>query len=253
MAGARLNCWRNPSIPQSPDRSALDLFDRLRLREPFAQAFNALGFEGEEGWRVAARIKVVLLSGAGVGEPEAEIEVQEPAVAPKVPAGTEGSGQPTVQIPGKEMKTPTELPAGEVAPLEKKAAIAPNLWLDSDVRWLTGVHEAGGHEYVVREPYEELLWWLMMPSLLRLAGEPVPSRSAAKEIATTVQNALTAAAAAKYRVDILMNGDEGDSVDREETEAHKADSAPLVKAGTKAEPLEKTAEIHSNPSGKTQD
>ena len=39
---------------------ALDFFDQLRLREPFAQAFAALGFEGEEGWRVAARIKVVL-------------------------------------------------------------------------------------------------------------------------------------------------------------------------------------------------
>ena len=55
---------------ENPERVALDLFDRLRLREPFAQAFTALGFEGEEGWRVAARIKVVLLTGAGVGKPE---------------------------------------------------------------------------------------------------------------------------------------------------------------------------------------
>jgi hypothetical protein len=39
---------------ENPERVALDLFDRLRLREPFAQAFAALGFEGEEGWRVAA-------------------------------------------------------------------------------------------------------------------------------------------------------------------------------------------------------
>ncbi len=52
---------------EKPERVALDLFDRLRLREPFAHAFAALGFEGEEGWRVAARIKVVLLIGAGVG------------------------------------------------------------------------------------------------------------------------------------------------------------------------------------------
>jgi hypothetical protein len=44
------------------------------------------------------------------------------------------------------------------------------LWRDPDVRWLTGVHEAQGHAYLVREPYEELLWWLLMPSLLRLAG-----------------------------------------------------------------------------------
>ena len=45
--------------------AALDLFDRLRLREPFAHAFAALGFEGEEAWRVAARIKVLLLASAG--------------------------------------------------------------------------------------------------------------------------------------------------------------------------------------------
>ncbi|MGH9600312.1 MAG: alpha-amylase family glycosyl hydrolase, partial [Terracidiphilus sp.] len=40
------------------DLAALDLFDRLRLREPFAQAFGALGFEGEKAWRAAGRIKV---------------------------------------------------------------------------------------------------------------------------------------------------------------------------------------------------
>jgi len=56
---------------EAPERVALDLFDRLRLREPFAQAFTTLGFEGDEGWRVAARIKVVLLAGAGIGKSEA--------------------------------------------------------------------------------------------------------------------------------------------------------------------------------------
>ena len=53
---------------ENPERVALELFDRLRLREPFAQAFAALGFEDEEGWRVAARIKVVLLTGSGIGK-----------------------------------------------------------------------------------------------------------------------------------------------------------------------------------------
>ena len=45
-------------------------------------------------------------------------------------------------------------------------ALAPALWLDPDVRWLCGVHEAEGHFYLIRERYEELLWWLLMPSLL---------------------------------------------------------------------------------------
>jgi len=30
---------------QNPERAALDLFDRLRLREPLAHAFEALGFQ----------------------------------------------------------------------------------------------------------------------------------------------------------------------------------------------------------------
>ncbi len=33
---------------ENPERVALDLFDRLRLREPFAQAFAALGFEARK-------------------------------------------------------------------------------------------------------------------------------------------------------------------------------------------------------------
>ena len=57
------------------ERVALDLFDRLRLREPFARAFEVLGFEGQAAWRVAARIKVALLRGAGVGA-EAEEEAE---------------------------------------------------------------------------------------------------------------------------------------------------------------------------------
>ncbi len=67
-AGACWSCWLNRSTRRTRRQVALDLFDRLRLREPFAQAFGALGFEGEESWRVAARIKVLLLTGAGVGQ-----------------------------------------------------------------------------------------------------------------------------------------------------------------------------------------
>ena len=50
-----------------PEQIALDAFDRLRLRKPLAESFNALGFEGETGWRAAARIKVVLLAEAESG------------------------------------------------------------------------------------------------------------------------------------------------------------------------------------------
>jgi hypothetical protein len=67
-----------------------------------------------------------------------------------------------------------------------------------------GVHEAEGHFYLVRELYEELLWWLLMPALLRLAGEQAPSRAAVEELSKTVATALASAEAAGYRIDTLL-------------------------------------------------
>jgi hypothetical protein len=175
LGGCALELLAESIDAEDSERIALDLFDRLRLREPFAQAFAALGFEGEEGWRVAARVKVGLLTWAGVGKPENAIEAIEPAVI-----------------------------------TAERIALSPALWLDPDVRWLTGVHEAEGREYLVRERYEELLWWLLMPSLLRLAGETVPSRVAANRAAVqtmsrTIDEALEAAEAVGYRVDLLAD------------------------------------------------
>ena len=96
------------------------------------------------------------------------------------------------------------------------------MWLDPDVRWLTGVHEADGHAYLVREPYEELLWWLLMPSLLRLAGEPALDRAAVEKVSKTVEEALATAEAAGYRIDALL----GPSVEPEagEPSAPEAES-----------------------------
>ena len=154
---------------ETPQQMALELFDHLRLREPFAEAFGSLGFEGEEGWRVAARIKVVLLSEAGIGQSES------PTVVPEAPTLA-----------------------------SERIALAPDLWADPDVRWLTGVHEADGHSYLVREHYEELLWWLLMPALLRIAGEPTLNRTAMVRIGEMVDEALASAEAAGYRIDKLL-------------------------------------------------
>jgi glycosidase len=176
-------------------RVALDLFDRLRLREPFAQAFAALGFEGEEAWCVAARVKVGLLTGAGVGEPQ-EASVEAAAVS------------------------------------DGRVALLPALWLDPDVRWLTGVHESEGETYLVRERYEELLWWLVMPSLLHLAGESAPSRAAVETMSRTIKDALATAEAAGYRVDLLL-GPTANEGAGEET-AREVEPATEVKTVSKA-------------------
>jgi glycosidase len=172
--------------PVEPERAALDLFDRLRLREPFGHSFAALGFEGEEAWRVAARIKVLLLTGAGVATLE------------------EAAPPPQSEAPEAEIAPPQPVAPEPAHPREEKVVLAPALWLDPDVRWLCGVHESEGHVYLIRELYEELLWWLLMPALLNLAGEDAPSRAAVKELSNTVKAALASAEAAGYRVDELL-------------------------------------------------
>jgi hypothetical protein len=178
-----------------PEPVALDLFDRLRLREPFAQSFAALGFEGEESWRVAARIKVVLLTGAGVGkeEPAADEDVE-----PTEPAKS------TAEAKGHAQSAPTPAKAPSPASEAERVALAPVLWHDPDVRWLTGLHETEGHFYLVREQYEELLWWLLMPSLLSLAAQPIPSVESIAELSRTVSEALATVEEAGYRMDELL-------------------------------------------------
>jgi len=178
---------------KSPEKAALDVFDRLRLREPFAEAFHALGFEKEEGWRVAARIKVLLLAGAGVGQPA------EPAAKP---AEMSASSVVRTKAPDAvEAASADTTGAGREAP---SSPIATDLWLDPDVRWLTGAHQAEGHDYLVREPYEELLWWLQLPALLSLAAQTAPTSADARQIAAAVRGYLDALETAQYRVDLLQ-------------------------------------------------
>ena len=178
----------------STQRVALDIFDRLRLREPFAHIFQALGFEGEDGWRAAARIKVVLLAEAG--------------------AATDGPAQPKASAPAEK---PDGSDESDVEPAER-VLLAPALWLDPDVRWLAGIHEAQGHNYLVRELYEELLWWLLLPSMLHLATQAAPARDEIEQLTQTVDEALATAEAAGYRMDVLLGSAESTTLGEAEDE-----------------------------------
>ena len=231
---------------ERPERVALDLFDRLRLREPFAQAFGALGFGGEEGWRVAARIKVLLLTGSDAGnEPDATAGA-ESTVSVETPAAVADGDEPETAVEAEPA-----IPAansGESAPGEplgagdERVTLSQALWLDPDVRWLTGVHEADGHAYVVREPYEELLWWLLMPALLRLAGQTAPSRAAVEQMSRTVEEALATAEAAGYRIDAIAGQPIGPAV------AMEADLASAPEAERPAIEPEEPQVIPMEPS-----
>jgi hypothetical protein len=87
--------------------------------------------------------------------------------------------------------------------------IPRDLWSDPDVRWLTGVHDAGESTYVVCEPYEELLWWLQMPELLSIAGQSSPSKSDVRALSAKVHQASAAADKPGYRLQMMLGLDAG--------------------------------------------
>jgi glycosidase len=168
---------------------AVDLLDRLRLREPLARAFEALGLEGEEAWRGAARIKALLLARAA-------------ARATKAAGTTPGTEEPNTTAGPKRTADAAPQRAADV---EAEGGLVPRaMWRQSDVQWLTGVHEAEGHHYVIREAFEELLWWLQMPALLRLGAQAAIGAEATDQIGKAIQDALTAIERAGYRVDEML-------------------------------------------------
>jgi len=212
---------------ENPERMALDLFDRLRLRDPFAKAFGALGFEGEEGWRVAARIKVVLLSEAGIGREKTPSASAAPAEKIQATADATAVSAFDSESPAPAPEPSASETAEDIAEEVERVALSPALWADPDVRWLTGVHEAKGHAYLVREHYEELLWWLLMPSLLKLASAPALDRSAIKEMGKIVDEALSSAEAAGYRIDALLEPPAPEKADAVEPELETQSVVPV--------------------------
>ena len=66
------------------------------------------------------------------------------------------------------------------------------------------MHEAEGHQYLVREHLEELLWWFCIPSLLRLHHEEEFEMAVARMIQEAVDRALDAAEEVGYRLDLLL-------------------------------------------------
>jgi len=177
------------------ERVALDLFDSLRLREPLARAFAALGLEGEASWRAAARIKILLL---------VEISAVEKAAVP------------------------TDAPL-----------FPPALWSDPDLCWLAGVHEAESHAYLVRESYEDLLWWLLLPALLRLAVRTRPTSAELAVLEQRIARALATAEAVGYRLDLLLKKP-ATSKKKPRAEAAKKSAAKTVSKKTASAKTAKT-------------
>ena len=84
---------------------------------------------------------------------------------------------------------------------EKPAALLGTKawWEQGDVRWLAGINQAGGVEYMNKEQFEELLSWLQLPALFLLGeGGTTASLQAIEQL---VARASATAAQAGYDVE----------------------------------------------------
>jgi glycosidase len=220
------------------NRTALELFDRLRLREPLAQAFNALGLAGDQGWRGVARLKVLLIFQSRAGTSGRSPAAEPKSAAPKLASAAEALASPSA---------PTE----RGGPFD--AIIPADLWQDPDVRWLTGFNEVEGHGYVVRESYEELLWWLSLPQILTLAEVPAPTRPAAAAISKSIADEMKSIEKAGYRVDMLLRSEESSVLNQPDATAMKTTaigSRPVRNAALPGpEDLEPDEPVDNRPAG----
>jgi hypothetical protein len=128
--------------------------------------------------------------------------------------------------------------------------VPPGLWEDPDVCWLTGAHVADEHTYVVREPYEQLLWWLSLPRLLRLAEAPEPHRADAAMILDDIHKALVTLEGAGYRLDELLEPeDSAGASQKPEKEALETVPKTGPQPGPDPEKLEPQEPVAAKPVG----
>jgi len=79
-------------------------------------------------------------------------------------------------------------------------------WIhDPDVGWLIGVHEHEGVRYLVKEPFERLLWWMSLPALIEIAGAAEPDAKKVAALERELNARLEAARQAGYRVEEILD------------------------------------------------
>jgi hypothetical protein len=201
------------------ERAAAEVFDRLRFREPLAQVFHALGLEGEEGWRAAARINALF-----------RVECDLAESAPKQ------SVEKTSEIVGKagSIVAPSKPPSGAKTAVPvlsvEDLGIPVKLWSDPDICWLTGAHVSENKTYLVREPYEKLLWWLQLPLLMRMASAPEFNRADALRMSQKIDRAHATIEAAGYRLDKLLETTEPEKPGQKKTPLPERESSPDIEA-----------------------
>ena len=92
------------------------------------------------------------------------------------------------------------------APGEKpKTTIAPFSWLhDPDVAWLIGVHSYESVRYFNKELFEQLLWWMALPALVRLGQQSKTDPKRIEALEKQIEVRIRAAAESKFQVESLF-------------------------------------------------
>ncbi len=97
--------------------------------------------------------------------------------------------------------------AAQVRMLLAESAAAPvsvrseAFWAEPDVRWLAGVNTASGITCFNREQFEELLAWLQLPTLIKIAQQDSTQAKAMADLESAFAAACEAAHDAGYRLD----------------------------------------------------
>ena len=77
-------------------------------------------------------------------------------------------------------------------------------WRDSDVRWLAGVNNSAGVEYINRERFDALLCWMELPALLRLAASGGPLLAEITQIITPATELSTLLEESGYKYEAFL-------------------------------------------------
>jgi hypothetical protein len=110
------------------------------------------------------------------------------------------------------------------------------VWADPDVRWLAGVHEAGGVTYFNKEAHEQLVWLRALPELLQVAAQAEPSASAISFVEEQIAAEMAIAEEAGYALPGRETEEEPEEPGREEEMVTVSD--PLPTSEEAAEPQE---------------
>jgi hypothetical protein len=101
-------------------------------------------------------------------------------------------------------------------------------WNDPDVRWLAGVNESSGITYFNKERFEELLCWLQLPVLLKIAHQNSHTLESIIKLEDPIGEACRSAKNAGYKLSEYLNPPTASTNNNQQTSDPEPAAAALV-------------------------